>query len=95
MWTQILVYVLLTLFALCYAAMGSYIADILGDGKSEFKKYLIGLFWPVVFVFIILILDVFLVVAFIFVILFVFAVVFNICRSLVKGEKIDWDKPIF
>ncbi len=95
MWTQILVYVLLTLFALFYAAMGSYIADILGDDKSRFKKYLIGLFWPVVIVFMMLILGLFFVVVFIFVILFVFVVIFNICRSLIKGEKIDWDKPIF
>lgn len=95
MWTQILVYVLLTLFVLFYAAMGSYIADLLGNDKSRFKKYLIGLFWPVVIVFMMLILGAFLVVVFIFVILFVFAVIFNICRSLIKGEKIDWDNPIF
>lgn len=95
MWTQILLYVLLTLFVLSYAAAGYYIADIFGDGKSEFKKYLIGLFWPVVVIFVILLLGVLFVVAFILMILFVFAVMFNICRSLIKGEKIDWDKPIF
>ena len=95
MWTQILVYIVLTLFVCCYAAMGSYIVDIFGDGKSRFKKYLIGLFWPVVIVFMILIFSVLFIVAFILIILFVFAVMFNICRSLIKGEKIDWDKPIF
>ena len=95
MWTQILLYVLLTLFVLCYAAMGSYVADVFGDGKSGFKKYLIGLFWPVVIAFMILIFSMLFVAAFILVILFVFAVMFNICRSLIKGEKIDWNKPIF
>ena len=95
MWTLLLVYVLLSLFVLCYAAMGSYIADTFGDGKSRFKKYMIGLFWPVVVAFIILIFGALFIAAFIFVILFVFAVIFNICRSLIKGEKIDWDKPIF
>lgn len=95
MCTQILVYVLLTLFVLCYAATGSYVADIFGDGKSKFKKYLIGLFWPVIIAFAILIFSVLFVVAFILVILFVFAIIFNICKSLIKGEKIDWYKPIF
>ena len=95
MWTQILAYVILILFVLCYAAIGSYIAYIFGDGKSRFKKYLIGLFWPVVIVFMILIFGALFVVAFILVILFVFVVMFNICRSLIKGEKLDWDKPIF
>lgn len=95
MWTQILAYVLLTLSVLLYAAAGYCATDIFGDGKSKFKKYLIGLFWPVVIGFMILILGALLVVVFILSILFVFAVMFNICRSLIKGEKIDWDKPIF
>lgn len=95
MWTQILVYVLLTLFVLCYAATGWCVADTFSDGKSKFKKYLIGLFWPVIIAFIILIFSVLFIAAFILAILFVFAIVFNICRSLIRGEKIDWDKPIF
>ena len=95
MWTQILVYVLLTLFVLFYAAMGSYIADILGDDKSRFKKYLIGVFWPVVIAFLILILGLLFVIGFFLVTVFVFVVIFNIIRSLIKGEKIEWDKPIF
>lgn len=95
MWTQILLYVLLTVFVLCYAVTGYYFADLFGDGKSKFKKYLIGLFWPVIIAFVMLIFSALFVAAFILVILFVFAVMFNICRSLIKGEKIDWDKPIF
>lgn len=95
MWTQILVYVLLTLFVLSYAAAGYYIADIFGNGKSKFKKYLIGLFWPVIIAFMILIFSVLFVVGFFLVTGFMFVVIFNIIRSLIKGEKIDWDKPIF
>lgn len=95
MWTQILVYVLLTLFALCYAAMGSYIADIFGDGKSIFKKYLIGLFWPIILFAVILIFGVIFIIVFIAIIVFILILLFNICKSLIKGEKIDWDKPIF
>lgn len=95
MWTQILLYVLLTLFVLCYAVTGSYFADIFGNGKSKFKKYLIGLFWPVILAFIILIFSALFVVGFFLVTGFMFVVIFNIIRSLIKGEKIDWDKPIF
>ena len=95
MQTQILLYVLLTLFVLSYASAGYYIADIFGDGKSRFKKYMIGLFWPVVVAFIILIFGVLFVVGFFLVTGFMFVVIFNIIKSLIKGEKIDLDKPIF
>ena len=95
MWTQILLYVLLTLFVLCYAVTGYYFADLFGDGKSKFKKYLIGLFWPVVIAFLILILGVLFVVGFFLVTGFMLVVIFNIIKSLIKGEKIEWDKPIF
>lgn len=95
MWTQILVYVLLTLFVLCYAATGWCFVDIFGDNKSRFKKYLIGLFWPVVLLFTILIFVFLLIVAFVLTIGFLFAVLFQIIKSLIKREKIDWDTPIF
>ena len=95
MWTQILAYFLLILFVLCYIGTGYYIGDTFGDGKSGFKKYMIGLFWPVVVAFIILIFGVLFVVGFFLVTGFMFVVIFNIIRSLIKGEKIDWDKPIF
>lgn len=95
MWTQILAYFLLILFVLCYVGAGYYIADLLGGDKSEFKTYLIGLFWPVVVAFIILIFAVLFVIGFFLVTGFMFVVIFNIIKSLIKGEKIDWDKPIF
>lgn len=44
MWTQILAYFLLILFVLCYVVIGYYIADLLGNDKSNFKTYLIGVF---------------------------------------------------
>lgn len=93
--TQILLYVLLTVFVLFYAITASYVADLFGDGKSKFKKYLIGLFWPVILAVMILIFSVLFVVGFFLVTGFIFVVIFNIIRSLIKGEKIDWDKPIF
>lgn len=93
--TQILLYVLLTVFVLFYAITASYVADLFGDGKSKFKKYLIGLFWPVILTVMILIFSVLFVVGFFLVTGFIFVVIFNIIRSLIKGEKIDWDKPIF
>lgn len=95
MWTQILAYVLLTFSVLLYAAAGYCATDIFGDGKSKFKKYLIGLFWPVILAFMILIFSAFFVIGFFLVTGFMFVVIFNIIRSLIKGEKIDWDKPIF
>lgn len=95
MWTQILLYVLLTVFVLFYAITASYVADLFGDGKSKFKKYLIGLFWPVILTVMILIFSVLFVVGFFLVTGFIFVVIFNIIRSFIKGEKIDWDKPIF
>ena len=95
MWTQILAYFLLMLFVLCYVVIGYYIADLLGNDKSEFKTYLIGVFWPVVIAFLILILGVLFVVGFFLVTGFMLVVIFNIIRSLIKGEKIKWDKPIF
>ena len=64
MWTQILAYFLLILFVMCYVVIGYYIADLLGNDKSEFKTYLIGVFWPVVIIFLILILGVLFVVGF-------------------------------
>lgn len=93
--TQILLYVLLTVFVLSYAVAGYYFADLFGDGKSKFKKYLIGLFWPVILAFMILIFSASFVVGFFLVTGFMFVVIFNIIKSLIKGEKIDWDKPIF
>lgn len=95
MWTHILVYFLLILFVLCYAIIGFYIADLLSDGKSEFKHVMIGVFWPVVIVFLLLILGVLFVIGFFLVTGFAFVVIFNIIRTFIKGEKIEWDKPIF
>lgn len=95
MWTQILACFLLILFVLCYIISGYYIADLLGNGKSKFKKYLIGLFWPVIVAFMILIFGALFVIGFFLITGFMFVVIFNIIRSLIKGEKIDWDKPIF
>lgn len=95
MWTQILAYFLLILFVLCYAVIGYYIADLLGNDKSEFKQYLIGVFWPFVAAYVLLMLCVSVVIGFFLVTGFMFVVIFNIIRSLIKGEKIDWDKPIF
>lgn len=95
MWTQILAYTLLTLFVLCYATIGAYTADLLGNDKSEFKQYLIGVFWPVVLVMMVLMFIVIFIIGFFLVTGFMFVVIFNIVRSLIKGEKIDWDKPIF
>lgn len=95
MWTQILAYFLLILFVMCYVVIGYYIADLLGDGKSRFKKYLIGLFWPFVAAYALLLLCLSIVVGFFLVTGFMFVVIFNIIKSLIKGEKIDWDKSIF
>lgn len=95
MWTQILAYFLLILFVLCYVVIGYYIADLLGNDKSNFKTYLIGVFWPVVLVMLVLMFIVIFIIGFFLVTRFMFVVIFNIIRSLIKGEKIDWDKPIF
>jgi hypothetical protein len=95
MWTQILAYFLLILFVLCYVVIGYYIADLLGNDKSEFKTYLIGVFWPVVTVQLVLMFIVIFIIGFFLVTGFMLVVIFNIVRSLIKGEKIDWDKPIF
>jgi hypothetical protein len=95
MWTQILAYFLLILFVMCYVVIGYYIADLLGNDKSEFKTYLIGVFWPVVIVMLVLMFIVIFIIGFFLVTGFMFVVIFNIVRSLIKGEKIDWDKPIF
>ena len=83
------------LFSALYTIFGYYIANLLGNDKSEFKTYLIGVFWPVVIAFLILILGVLFVVGFFLVTGFMLVVIFNIIRSLIKGEKIEWDKPIF
>lgn len=95
MWTQILAYFLLILFVLCYVVIGYYIADLLGNDKSEFKQYLIGVFWPFVAAYVLLMLCLSIVIGFFLVTGFMFVVIFNIIRSLIKGEKIEWDKPIF
>lgn len=95
MWTQILAYFLLILFVLCYVVIGYYIADLLGNDKSEFKQYLIGVFWPFVAAYVLLMLCLSIVIGFFLVTGFMLVVIFNIIRSLIKGEKIDWDKPIF
>lgn len=95
MWTQILAYFLLILFVLCYVIIGYYIADIFGDDKTRFKTYLIGVFWPIIVLMLVLIFIVIFIIGFFLVIGFVFVVLFNIIRSLIKGEKIEWDKEIF
>lgn len=95
MWTQILAYFLLILFVLCYVVIGYYIADLLGNDKSEFKQYLIGVFWPFVAAYVLLMLCLSIVIGFFLVTGFMLVVIFNIIRSLIKGETIEWDKPIF
>lgn len=95
MWTQILAYFLLILFVLCYVVIGYYIADIFCDDKTRFKTYLIGVFWPFVAAYVFLMLCLSIVIGFFLVTGFVFVVIFNIIRTLIKGEKIEWDKEIF
>lgn len=91
---QILIYSILALFVLFYVEIGTYIAELLASDKTYFKQILIGTLWPVILIFIILIFGLLFVIACVGVVVLIFIVLFNICKSLIKGEKIDWDKEI-
>lgn len=95
MWTSVLAFVLLTVFVISYSVAGVGFSKLFGKDESKIKQYLIGLFWPIVIVYMFLMLCLSVVIGFFLVTGFVFVVIFNIIRSLIKGEQIDWDKPIF
>lgn len=95
MWTAILVFVLLTIFVISYSVAGVGFSKLFGKDESKIKQYLIGLFWPIVIAYMLLLFCLSVVIGFFLVTGLVFVVIFNIIRSLIKGEKIEWDKPIF
>lgn len=81
---------------LMYVSIGTYTTDLITDhDTSLYKKILCSIFWPVVLVIVMLLFGLLLIVAIVLVIVLLFIVIYNILRSLIKGEKIDWDKEIF